>query len=121
MVKLNREENCLYLTECVKGLGTYDKAKVIVNFCDKETKYFEKEIDRLILEIFDRNGINVPNTDKSVLKIAFDLLNAKGKNIEIVDLYKNRQGVIKKTKNQLSIFYDGEFIECGIEIKEIKL
>ena len=123
MTKITREENCLYLTEFIRDYGIYDKAKAIVNFCDKETKQFEKEIDRAILEIFERNGINVPNTDKSVLKLAFDLLKAKGKSIDIVDLYKNMVGgfVIKQTKNHFNVYYDGITIECGVEVKEIEL
>ena len=120
---ITKDNECIYLTQDLSGMGVYDKAKAIVSFCDKETKLFEKEIDRVILEIFDRNGIEIPNTEKSVLKLAFDLLKANGKDIEIVDIYQDMpvDSIIKKTKNHFSIYYDKEYIECGVSVKEIKL
>lgn len=132
--KVVRDENCLYLIQDISGYGTYDKAKAIVDFCDKETKKFEKEIDMLIMDIFKRNGINIPNTTKSVLKRAFDMLKAKCKSIAIVDLFKNVKGnedseVIKYTKNRFTIYLECEYIcgcyvetlQTGIELREIKL
>ena len=119
--KICRDENCLYLIQDISGLDTYEKAKAIVNFCDKETKRFEKEIDTAILDIFEKNGINIPNTDKSVLKLAFDLLKSKGKDIEIIDLYKDMPSsgceFIKKTKNGFTVMLETTFISgCVIEI-----
>jgi len=128
--KIYRDENCLYLIQDVSGMGTYDKAKAIVNFCDKETKLFEKEIDKAILEIFERNGINIPSTDKSVLKKAFELLKGNGKTITITDLFKNSQTnsceLIKETKNHFVVMLETEYIcgikkeilQCGVEVKE---
>lgn len=128
--EIYKEDNCLYLTQDLSGMGVYDKAKAIVSFCDKETKLFEKEIDRAILEIFDRNGINVPSTDKSVLKLAFELLKSKGKGIEIIDLYKysgeyideEHYCIVKQTRNHFTVMLeDDHLIQCGVEIKEKKL
>lgn len=123
---ISKDADCIYLTQDLQGMGTYDKSKAIVNFCDKETKSFEKEIDKVILSIFERNGINIPNTDKSVLKKAFATLNANGKNIEIKDLYKNRQlyntVVIKETKNHFVVVLEEDrYLQCGIQVKEIRL
>ena len=131
--KIYKDENCLYLIQDVSEMGTYDKAKAIVNFCDKETKLFEKEIDKVILEIFERNGINIPNTDKSVLKKAFEWLKENGKTISISDLFKNSQTdsceLIKETKNHFVVMLETEYVcgckkeilQCGVEVKEIKL
>lgn len=127
--KITRENNSLYLTQDISGYGEYDRAKAIVNFCDKETKLFEKEIDRVISEILEQNRINIPNTDKKVLKLAFDLLKAKGKDIEIVDLYDYGEEqpnsieykVIKKTRNHLTVVLEENTLQLGVEIKEIKL
>lgn len=128
--KIYRDENCLYLIQDVSGLDTYDKAKAIVNFCDKETKLFEKEIDKAILEIFERNGINIPSTDKSVLKKAFEWLKDNGKTISITDLFKNSNNdsceLIKETKNHFVVMLETEYIcgckkeilQCGVEVKE---
>lgn len=133
IARTHKDGNSLYLVQDISGFGTYDKAKAIVNFCDKETKRFEKEIDSVILDIFERNGINIPNTDKSVLKLAFDLLKAKGKDIVISDIYKNSQNencqLIKLTRNHFSIVQETDYVcgtkveilECGVEVKEKEL
>lgn len=128
--KICKDHDCLYLIQDISGLDTYEKSKAIVSFCDKETKRFEKEIDSVILDIFERNGINIPNTDKSVLKLAFDLLKSKGKSIEIVDLFKNSQNdnceFIKETKNHFVVMLETEYIcgckkeilQCGVRVGE---
>ena len=134
LATIYKDQNCLYLTQDLSGMGTYDKAKAIVNFCDKETKLFEKEIDRAIIDIFERNGINIPSTDKSVLKLAFDLLKSKGVEIVITDLFKGTQETdlfekIKETKNHFVVMLETDYvcgcekitIECGVEITERKL
>lgn len=121
--KTFREDNCLYLIQDLQGLDTYERAKAIVNFCDKETKSFEKQIDLVILDIFERNGINIPNTDKSVLKRAFAILKENNKTIEIVDLYKDyKQLIVRETKNHFNVILDeNRFLECGVMVKESKL
>ena len=121
--KIERENNTLWLLQDLSDMGIYDKAKAIVTFCDRETKLFEKEIDRAILEIFEKNGINVPSTDKNVLKLAFDLLKAKGTSIEIVDNFKNTKldncELVKLTRNQFTVVLeDDKFIQCCVRIKE---
>ena len=121
--KIERENNTLWLIQDLSDMGIYDKAKAIVTFCDRETKLFEKEIDRAILEIFEKNGINVPSTEKSVLKLAFDLLKAKGTSIEIVDNFKNTKldncELVKLTRNQFTVVLeDDKFIQCCVRIKE---
>ena len=87
MTKIIKSDDCLYLVDDLWGMDTYDKSKAIVNFCDKETKRFEKEIDVAIIDIFERNGINIPNTEKSVLKKAFAMLKEKNKTIRILRYY----------------------------------
>ena len=128
--KIYKEDNCLYLTQDLSGMNLYDKSKAIVNFCDKETRLFEKEIDKAILDIFEKSGIQIPNTDKKVLKLAFDLLKAKGTEIEIKDLYKyngeiidtDHYYIVKKTKNGFTVMLEDEImIQCGVMIKEKSL
>ena len=123
LAKIERDNDCVYMLQDISGLQGYDRAKAIVNFCDKETKIFEREIDRAILDIFERNGINVPNTDKSVLKLAFDLLKSKGKDIEIVDTFKDTKydccEFVKLTKNQFTVVIeDNRYIQCCVRVKE---
>ena len=102
----------------------YERAKAIVNFCDKESKLFEKAIDREIVKIFERNGINVPSTDKSVLKLAFDLLKERGKQIEVIDTLKNYKEIqdlefVKLTKGKFTVALEQKrYLQCSIQVKE---
>jgi hypothetical protein len=124
--KITKDNECLYLTQDISGMGLYEQSKAIVNFCDKETKLFEKEIDRAILDIFEKNGINIPNTQKSVLKLAFDLLKAKGKDIEVKDSYREQvdlynSKLIRETKLFTIWLEDDTYLQCGIRIREISV
>ena len=130
IARVYKDNDCLYLIQDISELDTYERSKAIVSFCDKETKRFEKEIDSAILDIFEKNKINVPSTDKSVLKLAFDLLKSKGKSIEIVDLFKNSQNecceFIKETRNHFVVILETEYIcgckkellQCGVRVGE---
>lgn len=123
LAKIERDNDCVYMLQDISGLQGYDRAKAIVNFCDKETKIFEREIDRAILDIFQRNGINVPSTDKSVLKLAFDRLKSKGKDIRVENntenLYKCEK--IKVCKLFSVYLEDDKYLQVAIRIKEIDL
>lgn len=135
--KIERDDNCLYLVQDISDMEIYDKSKAIVNFCDKETKLFEKEIDKAIIDIFQRNGINIPNTEKSVLKQAFDMLKGKGKTIMIKDLFQckglyideERYCKVKETKNHFTVMLEIDYVEhhkieilqCGVMVEETEI
>jgi len=119
------ENDALYLTQDLSGMGLYDKSKAIVDFCNKETKIFETEIDRAILRVFEKYGINIYSKDKSVLKRAFDILNANGVKLEIIDLYRNVSDselkFVKTTKNHFTVVIENDnLIQCGVLVKEIR-
>ena len=121
--RITRHENCLYLTQDIVGMSTYERAKAIVSFCDKETKNFEKEIDKVILDIFEKNGVNIPNTDKSVLKKAFAYLKANNKDIKVNDIYESitdlyNAELIKQTKLFTIWLEDDRYLQCGVEVEE---
>ena len=136
--KIYKEDNCLYLYQDISHLDLYEKSKAIVNFCDKETKQFEKTIDAEILDIFKRNGINIPNTNKSVLKQALGTLKDKGIEIIIKDLYEDIKykvvdedlyTYVCETKNHFVVMIETDYvsgiktetIQCGISIEERKI
>ena len=121
-----KRENNLYLVQDLSGLDLYEKSKAIVHFCDKETKLLEREIDRAILEIFESNGINIPSTDKSVLKQAFAILKEQRKDIVITDNYADmvdlyNSSLIKHTKLFTIWLEDDRYLQCGVNIEVIKL
>lgn len=123
---ITKDNNCIYLTQDLWGMDLYERSKAIVDFCNKETKLFEKEIDRLLLSVFERNGVNIYSTDKSVLKQAFDTLKANGKTIRISDLFKDiplyDTEIVKETKNHFMVVLESKrYLQCGVHIQEIKL
>lgn len=123
MTKIIKNDDCLYLVDDLWGMDIYERSKAIVNFCDKETKRFEKEIDVAIMDIFERNGINIPNTEKSVLKQAFAMLKEKNKTIEIVDLLEKvidyNIELVKETKNHfVVVLEDKRYLQCGVRVVE---
>ena len=123
---ITKDNNCISLTQDLWGMDLYERSKAIVDFCNKETKLFEKEIDRLLLSVFERNGVNIYSTDKSVLKQAFDTLKANGKTIRISDLFKDiplyDTEIVKETKNHFMVVLESKrYLQCGVHIQEIKL
>lgn len=121
------DNGTVYMLQDISGVNEYERAKAIVNFCDKESKLFEKAVDREIITIFQRNGIEIPTIDKSVLKLAFDLLNAKGTDIEVEDALKDYQNVdglefVKFTKGKFVVaLEDKKYLQCCVRVKEIKI
>lgn len=124
---IEKENGVVWMLQDISGVNEYERAKAIVNFCDKESKMFEKAIDREIIAIFQQNGIEIPNTDKNVLKQAFDLLKTKGKGIEVEDMLKEYEKVIglefvKLTKGKFIVaLEDKQYLQCCVSVKEIRL
>ena len=122
--RIDSENGCVYMLQDIGGTNEYERAKAIINFCDKETKIFEKAIDNEIIKVFERNGVNVPSTDKGVLKLAFDLLKAKGKGIEVIDCLKDYEQVkelefVKFTKGKFVVVLEEKrYIQCSVMVKE---
>lgn len=125
--RIERDDDTIYMLQEIEGVDLYEKAKAIVNFCDKDTKLFEREVDRAILEIFLNNGINIPSNEKSVLKRAFARLNAKGKDIEIVDMLKNckldycKFVHITQKQNLTVLIEDDKYLQVCVRVREIKI
>ena len=125
--RIDYEDGQVYMLQDISGVNEYERAKAIVNFCDKESKLFEKAIDREIIEVFQRNGIEIPSTDKKVLKLAFDLLNSKGLDIEVEDMLENYEQVqglefVKRTKGKFIVaLEDKTYLQCCVRVKEKKL
>ena len=119
------DKKVIYMVQDLKDFSIYERAKAIVNFCDKETKNLEKVVDRALLDIFNQNGINIPNTSKSVLKKAFATLKENNKGIIAEDLYwKNEYYNLQpiKTTPLFRIWLEeNRFLQCGvlIEIKHL--
>ena len=107
--RIESENGCVYMLQDIGDSNEYERAKAI---------------DREIVKIFEKNGINVPSTDKSVLKLAFDLLKERGKQIEVIDTLKNYKEIqdlefVKLTKGKFTVALEQKrYLQCCIQVKE---
>lgn len=124
--KILIQDDTIFLTLDLKGLDLYQRGKAIRTFINSDTKIVEDYADTMIRAIMKRNGINIYGNDKSVLKGAFDRLKAKGKDIEVIDYYKNldleRCEVLATTKTQMTIMLeDNRYLNVDVVVKEIDI
>ena len=119
------EENIIYLTIDLKGLDLYERGKTIRRFINSDTKIVQDYVDMLCVYIFKKNGINVLSMDKSALERAFDSLKAKGKKIDLTDIYKNKDiwhSQILDSKDYITIVLEeNRYLIAGVEVVEKKI
>jgi len=118
------EDNTVFLTLDLKGLGLYDRAKAIRQFVN-DTKIVQDYVDELVKGILDRNGIILLGTDKSALERAFDSLNAKGKDIKVINFYGGRlidDCRYVDTKNDITVVLEGNrYLQAAVKVEEITI
>lgn len=124
-VKLKQDIDTYYLSQDLRGMTLYQRTKAINQFIKHETKILENCIETHLRAIFSRNGINVYESDKSVLNGLFGALKSKGIDIEIVDIYKNAKYdnavVVGVSENYMTVILEDDYmLSCGIRVKEIK-
>lgn len=122
-VKITKDNNCLYLTQNISDLNLYQRAKAIRNFINNETKVLEDLVEVEIRAIFSRNGVEIQDTDKLSLEMAFECLKYLGKQIVVKDIYENVDlyhcVVVGKSKNKMNVVLeDNEILQVGIMVEE---
>lgn len=120
------ENQTIFLSLDLKGMGLYERGKAIRQFINSDTKVVEDYADTMIRAIFKKYGIYINTHDKSALASLFNALKDKGKTIDIIDFYKNADlsgcEIITRTKSGMTVLLeDNRYIICGVEIKEIDL
>lgn len=125
-IKLVKDGNCYYLTQSLYGMNLYQRTKAIKQFINNETKILEDCIEHEIRAILNRNGLIVEDTSESALNDLFSALNEKGKDIDIVDIYKDRQiygcVLLGKSPNDMTVWLeDDDLLQCGCKVKEKEL
>ena len=107
------------LNRNIEGItDTYEIVLVTETFKKQETKLLVNEIERYLKKLYKSKGVNINGTDKKSLKMAFNELQAKGCNIEIVDRYKNLQHEeIIGVYNGMTIIQEESTLSCAMEIK----
>lgn len=121
--KLTIQDNTIFLTLDLKGLNLYERGKAIRKFVNSDTKIVEDYADRLCKAILKRNGINVKDTTELAYKEALDRFNAKGKQLIVIDFYKDTNfdncEIVQRSKNKITVLIeDDRYLQAGVEVVE---
>ena len=119
------QDDTIFLTLDLKGLDLYQRGKAIRKFINSDIKIVQDYVDMLCVYIFKKNGINVLSMDKSALQQAFDSLKAKGKKIDLTDVYANKDlwrcQVLEKKDHMTVILEENRFLQVGVKVEEINI
>ena len=119
--------NTFYLVQKINALNIYDRAKMITEFLEKETKKLEYVLNSEIKAILRKKGISILSCKENDYKHALDTLKTEfHETIDIIDVYK---GQILEKCEQLGVspngmtvvMEDNAYLQCGCEIKVVEI
>lgn len=105
------------LSQNIKGFSTYERAKAIDSFIEKETRVLETHISNEIREFLHKQGISIDDGSNRALQQAFCELKAKGRKIDIVDRYYEigNERIIGENNN-MTVILEDDILSCAIEL-----
>lgn len=112
----------LYLD--IGDMDIYDRAKMVDRFLKTESKIMEKVLESEIRHFLQVYGIIPSDTSESALKLAFDTLKDKGKQIEIIDRNKKAIGdeIVGVSENGMTVSIDRYYvISIAMEVRVVDL
>ena len=119
------ENNVVYhLYLDIGDMDIYDRAKMVDRFLKVESKIMEKVLESEIRHFLQVYGIIPSDTSESALKLAFDTLKDKGKQIEIIDRNKKAIGdeVVGVSENGMTVIVDRYYvISIAMEVRVVDL
>jgi len=106
------------LSQSIKGLSTYERAKVIERFINKETKVLEMAIETHLRQVLRDNGIVAQDGSNEALERAFLKLENLGKHIAIIDRYYELENerIIGESPNKMTIVNEDDILSCAMEV-----
>ena len=106
------------LSQNIKGLNEYERAKAIEGFIQRETKVLEMALETYLRQVLRENGINIQDGSKQALERAFLELENKGKSIGIVDRYYeiNNERIIGESPNEMTVILEDDILSSAMEI-----
>ena len=111
------------LSQSIKSLDTYERAKAIKKFIGSETKVLETCIENHLREILRGYGIIPRDGSEVALMSAFDKLRQLGRKLVINDRYYEIEGerIIGESSNHMTVIIEDDTLSSAIEIidKEI--
>ena len=96
----------------------YERAKLINRFLTSECKVMERVLETDLRNFLREQGIIPQTMSESALNDAFDTLKSKGKQITIIDRYKNAsENIVGVSENQMTVIEESDFIGIAMEIR----
>lgn len=106
------------LSQSVKGLPLYQKAKTTTTFVRRETKVLETAIDVYLRNFLRKEGVHIADGTKDALTNAFKELSIKGIRIIIKDpyLHLKNEKIVGESPNKMTVIEESGILSCAIEI-----
>ena len=109
------------LSQSIKGMDEYHKAKALETFINRETKVLEMAIETYLRQVLRENGVLPMDGSKSALERAFITLENNGKSINIYDRYHEtyNERIIGQSSNQMTVIEEDGILSCAMEIEVV--
>ena len=107
------------LSQSIKGFSTYERAKAIHNFVEKETKVLEIAIENDLREFLKKHDISIKDGSNEALNRAFTELECKGFHIGIRDRYYqigDERIIGESPDGSMTIIIEDDILSCAIEV-----
>ena len=107
------------MSQPIKGLSTYERAKAINRFIEKETKVLETCIENDLRAILISFGIIPQDGSDNALNEAFYELHSLGKDIKIYDRYCMADERIVGERNNMTIILEEDILSAAMEVEVV--
>jgi len=106
------------LSQPIKGFSTYERAKAIHNFVEKETKVLEIAIENDLREFLKKHDISIEDGSNEALSRACAELECKGFHIGIRDRYYQigDERIIGESPNQMTVIEEEGILSAAMEV-----
>ena len=106
------------LSQSIKGFSTYERAKAIHNFVEKETKVLEIAIENDLREFLKKHDISIKDGSNEALNRALIELECKGFHIGIRDRYYQigDERIIGESPNQMTVIEEEGILSAAMEV-----
>ena len=119
IIEKDSKHSIYVLSQSIKGLDAYEKAKVVQKFLSTESKLLERVLESDLRDILRSVGINTQEPSESVLNKAFDTLKRKRMKLLVIDRNENvsYEKYLGISKNEMTLIEEDDVIDFAMEIK----
>lgn len=109
------------LSQNIKGLNSYKRAKTIEHFINRETKVLEMAIETHLRQVLRDNAILPMNGSKEALERAFITLENNGKKINIYDRYclDCDERIVGESPNHMTCIIEDDILSAAMEVEVV--